>query len=113
MRLLRDHGHAPGTGWSSSNGRPRFGRCTRWLAGRDSRMQRSVAAGVLLGRSTATSIELHPFLGTAAGLIWFYESGRTEGATYPRSHVDLAALRRPAGAQGLGHRIPPGGRIEW
>lgn len=103
----------PSTGWSSSDGRPRCGSCTRWLAGRDARLQRSIAASVLLGRSTATSIELHPFLGSAAGLIWFSESGRTEGATYPWAHINLAALRERAEAQNLGWSTPVGGLVVW
>jgi len=76
-------------------------------------MARSVAAGVLLGISTPTQIVLNPFLGTSAGLLWWYETDRRLGATYPWAHVDLLALRQRAAAQGLGHSTPPGGRIEW
>lgn len=76
-------------------------------------MARSVAAGVLLGISTATQIVLNPRLGSSVGLLWFYESGRTVGAGYPWSHVDLEALRARAVEQGYGWSVPPGGRVQW
>jgi len=92
------------------------GACTYWLSHSAGPAARDLAASVLIGQSDDITRH-HPIgLGQMVRLLWWGETGATEGSTRPFAHLDLIELHARALARRAYFRdVPdqPPRRIEW
>lgn len=102
-----------GGGWRSLRGVGSLGTargdleqcesCTHWFndrwGGTGAQVRRSLATAALCGlvrHGDSMMRTPFPYFGEEVGLRFWHETGLTEGATYPWSHVEIGALRRRA-----------------
>ncbi len=76
--------------------------------------QRDYCATVLCALDRGNGLQVRRGLGLATGLAWWHETGRTDGATYPFAHLDLAKMRTVAADMITRRDIePPEPSVRW
>lgn len=89
----------PRGAWQQSNTGDRCGACQEWFGGLTACKPRDLAAAVLLGQATLTMRHGPLGLGEQVGLLWWAETGRSEGNAWPFEHLDWDRIRAMGGGR--------------